>query len=928
VFNKSTNKGTVSDTSGYFTIKADSGSVIEISFIGYLSQQFIVSNSRVMNITLSDTTSNLDEVIAIGYGTARRKDLTGAIGSVSDKDFNQGSFPSPDMLIQGKVSGVQIMTDNGNPGGSISVKIRGNSALTGTGQPLYVIDGVQLDGRTLQDGDNVLNFLNGDDIKSIDVLKDASATAIYGSRAAYGVVIINTKKGRTGATKLEVDISAGNSTILRKIPVLNSTEYRQAIKYYNVFYGYDKAADVDGMDAILQTGHQQNYYIAGSGGNDNGNYRFSLGYYNMDGIVINSDFKKYTGDISATIKFLNSKRLGIDFGLNASQYMKNGSDLAVGNGNLIQDALSWNPTAPLKNPDGSLLLVPDGGVNPIAYSNYVKDYLKVTTIIGSISPYYKFSDWLEYKLLVSVNYGSGISRSSIDQALAAYPFLPPNGIASIGENELTTVQVTNTLTFNRDIAKGLHLNAVAGYEYLKFTNQGFNLSGNGPTGIGFGNYGLNYTNYVQFSDPTTRSISSFVDPLSELQSYFARTIFDYRSKYLLTATFRADGSTKFGANNKYGYFPSFAIAWNINKEDFFNIDQINQLKIRGSWGKTGNQEFPPGSAQALYAFQNNGSVTQVNSPNPNLKWQSDVQFDLGIDFSIFNSRVSGTVDYFNKNTTNLLFPSPPIQPAPPGSTVTWKNLPGHIQNTGIEILLNGDIIRSKKFSWNLSANVTFLHNNVYDLPAPIPTTFLSGPIATIQNGLPMEAFYTRKFLGLDPKTGLSEYKDSGNTLYYVGNPNPKILLGISTTFKFEKFSLIANLVGSYGQDIFNNTLMTILNVTGIQGGNIAKSVYQNPIKESLANPVTPSSRPIEKGDYLKMSNLTLSYDIGDIARTFKGAKLYVTAQNLFIITSYSGFDPEVNVDANVGTTAVPHLGLDFARYPASRGFILGINFSL
>ena len=390
-------------------------------------------------------------------------------------------------------------------------------------------------------------------------------------------------------------------------------------------------------------------------------------------------------------------------------------------------------------------------------------------------------------------------------------------MASIGENELTTEQITNTFTFNKEITSGLHLNAVVGYEYLKFTSKGFSLSGNGTPGIGFGNYGLDYTNYVQFSDPTSRSISSFIDPLSELQSFFARTIFNYREKYLLTATFRADGSTKFGANNKYGYFPSFALAWMISKENFFKVDQINSLKIRTGWGKTGNQEFPPGSSQALYAFQNNGSITQINSPNPDLKWQSDTQFDLGLDFSIFNNRISGTVDYFNKNTTNLLFPSPPIQPAPPSSTIRWINLDGQIQNKGIEILIGGDVIRGKKFNWNLSVNMTFLQNNVSGMPAPIPTAFLSGPIETIQNGFPMEAFYTRKFLGIDKATGCSMYQDNGNTLYYVGNPNPKTLLGISTTLRYEKLSLTANMVGSYGQEIFNNTLMSLLNVEVFRG---------------------------------------------------------------------------------------------------------------
>ena len=403
-------------------------------------------------------------------------------------------------------------------------------------------------------------------------------------------------------------------------------------------------------------------------------------------------------------------------------------------------------------------------------------------------------------------------------------------------------------------------------------------------------------------------------------------MFNYKDKYLLTATFRADGSTKFGANNKYGYFPSFAVAWNISKEKFFKVDLINSLKIRAGWGKTGNQEFPPGSSQALYALQNGGSVAQLNNPNPDLKWQSDRQYNIGIDFSILNNRVSGTMDYFNKNTTSLLFPSPPIQPAPPGSIVRWINLGGHIENTGFEMLINGAIINNKKFGWDLSVNATFLKNNVSGMPAPITT---EGVLETIRNGLPMEAFYTRKFLGLDKTTGFSIYQDSGTTLHYVGDPNPKVLLGISSTFRYKKFSLTANMYGNFGQDIFNYTTYGILNVDGIQGGNIALSLYQSPVKESLANPQqTPSSRPIQKGDYLKMSNLTISYSIGDVAKTFKGANIYVAAQNLFIITKYPGFDPEVNVDADTNPTGVPALGIDYARYPSSRSFIFGINFSL
>ncbi len=400
-----------------------------------------------------------------------------------------------------------------------------------------------------------------------------------------------------------------------------------------------------------------------------------------------------------------------------------------------------------------------------------------------------------------------------------------------------------------------------------------------------------------------------------------------RNRYLLTATLRADGSTKFGANNKYGYFPSFAGAWNISKEKFFKIGFVNLLKIRTGWGKTGNQEFPSGSSQALYVLQNNGSVIQLNNPNPDLKWQSDRQYNIGIDFSLFNNRVSGTMDYFNKKTTSLLFPSPPIQPAPPNATVRWINLDGEVINKGLEVLINGAIIRSEKFNWDISVNATFLKTNVSGLPSPVFTAFIGGPnapVEIIQNGHPMDAFYTRKFLGLDKSTGFSVYQDDGNTFYYVGDPNPKFLLGISSTFRYKKFSVTANMYGSLGQDIYNLTL-NLLSVSGIKGGNIPLSVYQDPVKESFANPLTLSSRYIQKGDYLKMSNLTISYTIGDVAKTFKGANVYVTAQNLFIITKYPGFDPEVNVAT--GITA-PSLGIDYFRYPSSRLIIFGINFSL
>jgi len=927
VFVKGTKNNSTTDSSGHFIIRANPGNVIEFSFVGYYNRQIILGNETELNISLTGILVNLDDVVVIGYGTAKKRDLTGAVTSVSAKDFNKGIFNSADQLIQGKASGVQIINNNGQPGGAITVKIRGNSALSGTGQPLFVVDGVPIDGRSLQAGNNPLNFLNPSDIASIDILKDASATAIYGSRASFGVMIINTKKGQTGSTKLDVAISTGFSSVLKKIRVLNAAEYRDAINYYGVDPSFNKGANVDAMDEILRNSLQQNYSIAGSGGNENGKYRFSLGFLNQEGIVINTGFKKYSADIATNLKLLTSKKLGIDFHLNSSQYIQNGSALSAGFVGIIARALTWNPTDSLRNADGSVRIVPGGSANPLAVSKFISDNLKVTTLLGSISPYYKFSDWLEYKLLVSINYSSGISRSSVNQALNVYPFFPGTGTATIKQSELTTEQITNTLDFNKEIFDDLRLNAVAGYEFMKFINKGFGLSGNGAQPAGFGNYGLDYTNYVQFSDVNGRSISSYIDPSSELKSYFGRTIFNYKDKYLLTATLRADGSTKFGANNKYGYFPSFAFAWNISKENFFKIDLINSLKMRGGWGKTGNQEFPPGSSQALYAFQDNGSIIQINSPNPDLKWQSDRQYNIGVDFSMFNNRITGTMDYFSKTTTNLLFPSSPIQPAPPASTVRWINLDGEIINKGFEVLINAAVIQKEKFTCDLTVNATFLKNNVSGLPTSVYTGDVLGvPVEIIQNGIPMGAFYTRKYLGLDI-AGFSVYEDNGNTFYYVGDPNPKTLLGITSTFRYKKFSLIANMNGSFGQDIYNTTLMNLLNVGGIKGGNMALSVYQNPVKENLANPAqSPSSRFIEKGSYLKMSNLTISYDIGDLAKTFKRTNVYITAQNLFLVTKYSGFDPEVNIDRNVN--GIPSFGIDFTRYPSSRTFIFGINFSL
>lgn len=953
--------GTSTDAQGMFTLpNVANGATLVISNTGFASQSVKVNGSNAVNVNLETSVEGLNEVVVIGYGSARKKDLTGSVATVTEKNFNKGTYTSADQLIQGKVAGVQMINNTGTPGGASTVKIRGNSTVTGSGQPLYVVDGVPLDGRSPRPGlgdigtgggnpgSNPLNFINPADIASIDILKDASATAIYGSRAAYGVVLITTKRGQSGLPKMDVGASYGFSKIAHKIRVLTASEFRQALPYYGLTNANDKGASVDALDAILQTGIVQNYNFGLSGGNENAKFRFSLGALDQTGIVRKTGIKKYTANLSGNFKFLEKKNLGIDVNIIPSQYLEDIAPItnnAGSRGSLIGNALQWNPTEKLivrnsTNTADSFNVVRGGDlINPVALQNAVTDKSKVTTVLASISPYFKFTKALEYRFLFSINYGSGIRRTSL-QPYINFNDVLDKGRAVIASNELTTTQYTNTLNYNEKLTSKLNLNAVAGFEYLKYTSKGFYLSGYGQSGAGnppggFGNYGLDFTDYIQYSNSANRSIGSFSDPSYDIQSYFARTVFNYDDKYLLTGTFRSDGSSKFGKNNKYGYFPSVAGRWNVSKEKFFNVAAISSFDIRAGWGITGNQEFPSGASQRRYGFSGDGrgGFDIINNFSPDLKWQSDRQYNIGADLALLHNRITLTMDYFNKNTSDLLFPTEPLQPASPGGAITWKNLQGNIINKGFEVAVSAGIITGKDFSWDVSANSTFIQNNVEGLRASILTGALDGQgitgstVEVLRNGLPINAFVTRNFQGFDKGTGLATYQSDGDVLYYAGSPNPKTLVGFSSTLNYKKLSLITNLNGAFGHLIYNNTLNNVINVGSINNGkNIAYSVFKNSIKESFSNPVTASSRFLEKGNYLKMTNATLNYRVGDLGTIFKGLTVFVTGQNLFVITKYTGFDPEINVDKNVN--GVPSVGIEYIPYPSARTITFGLNVSL
>lgn len=953
---KGTNIATQTNEGGEFSIAAPGGGTLVISAVGFGTQEIGVQNRTAVPVRLTTSESNLNEVVVIGYGTARRRDLTGAVATVNEKNFNKGVFTSPDQLIQGKVSGVQITNNSGQPGGAATIRIRGASALTGSGNPLFVVDGVPLDNSSARPGlgdigvggsnpgANPLNFLNPNDIVSMDILKDASATAIYGSRGAYGVVLITTKKGQSGQPKVDFSTSVGFSKVMRNIRVLNADEYKEALTYYNQPATNNKGSNVNAFDEISRTGIIQNYNASISGGNENARFRFSLGALNQEGIINKSGIKKYTANLSGQFKFLQSRKLGLDINILPSQLSEDIAPIsnnAGSRGNLIAAALRWNPTEALIIKRAGLpdsLNVMNGGdlLNPLALQRAIDDKSRVTSILASISPYFKLTNWMEYRFLYSINYGTGTRRTSL-QPFINFAGVQGLGRALVASNESSTQQFTHTVNINRNLTDKLSLNGVVGYEYLKFNNKGFSMSAFGLADApnGFGYYGLDFTNYIQYSNPTNRQVGAFADPTSELQSYFARAGLNFTDKYLLTATVRRDGSTKFGSRNKYGTFPSFSAAWNISREDFFpQIAAINSLKIRGGWGKTGNQEFPAGASVERYGFNNGDRGTPpINIANENLKWQTDRQYNIGLDANLWGSRVTVTADYFNKRTTDLLFPvSTPRQPALSGS-ILWRNLAGNIDNKGFEFAINTSIIRQQNFTWDFGVNATFVQNNVSNLEFSILTGELNGQgssgtqIQVVRNGLPLYAFVTREYLGIDKTTGIANYTDNGDNVFFVGNSLPRRLVGLNTALRYKALTLTANANGAFGYKIYNETLSNVINVGSIgQGLNIAQSILRDPTKESVSNAVTASSRYLENGNFLKLQNATLSYAIGKIGNTFNGVNVFVTGQNLFVITKYSGFDPEVNVNKSVN--GVPSSSIEYIPYPSARIVTFGVNFSL
>jgi len=952
---KELNRSVGTNTDGTFSIAniANGQYTLVASFIGYISQEKSVSvtgESVTVTFNMVSDAAGLDEVVVIGYGTARKSDLTGSVASLQTKDFNKGVIASPDQLIQGRTAGVMVINNTGQPGGSTTVRIRGNSSIRAGNNPLFVVDGIPLSGTSARsgrpdgtggygsDGGNPLNYLNPNDIASMDILKDASATAIYGSRGANGVVLITTKRGQSGTPTLNVVASTGLSSLLRKPEVLSADEFRQALQFYTpADVSSDFGGNENAFDAITRTAITQNYSVDISGGNDDGRYRISTSYLDQNGIIENSGLKKYTANISGNFRFLESKRLGLDINILAAQTDEAIAPIDAGvgfTGNVISQALQWNPTLPLRGSDGNLTFQSSDLINPLTSLAAFKDNAKVNTILASFAPSYKITDELEYKFMYSLTHQAGRRTGRLIAGMIN-PNDINNGSAFIRNDYETNHQLTHTLSFNKEIASDLNLNAVVGYEYLSYDTRW-----NSASGSGFSDLGIDYFDYLRYSIANNRDIRSFRSPTNELQSFFARATVNYQDRYLFTGTIRRDGSTKFGENNRYANFPSLAFAWNVSNESFLQGNEhINNLKLRLGWGKTGNQEFPSGASKDRYIFDPQ-SIVQANFGNPNLRWESSSTINAGIDFGLFQGRLSGSIDYFRKKTTDALFEQTLAQPAPSGRI--WVNLDGEIINQGVELSLLGNIIQKENWRWNLGANATYLKNEVSGLLGYYETAELRGQGFSgvlgqrMVSGQPLNVWYLAMYEGLDPATGTSMYRgidgavgtdvDPALNKFYLGSPNPKYLLGITTDVSYKRFTATVNMHGAFGHYLFNNTMATVLGVNNLSNRNIGRVFFDPQAGESTSNSASPSNRYLEKGDFLKMSNLTLSYNVGNIGNTVRNLNISLTGQNLFILTGYNGFDPEVNTDGT--SNGVPSLGIEYIPYPPARTFLLGINFSL
>ncbi|MDQ2656855.1 MAG: SusC/RagA family TonB-linked outer membrane protein, partial [Bacteroidota bacterium] len=772
IIEKSTNNGTVSDADGNFQLTVSSReAVLVFSFVGTVSQQVTVGSRDQINVQLASDAATLSEVVVVGYGTQQKRDVTGSVASVSSEQFNRGIINSPEQLLQGKVAGVNVTSASGEPGANQAITIRGPGGVRTGSTPLFVVDGMALDNSTTGGSTNPLNFLNPQDIATIDVLKDASATAIYGARGANGVVLITTKKGKAGVSTLTYSTSIGVSKLARPLDVFSADEFRSAVTSVGGVLE-DSLASTDWQKEITRSALTQNHNITLGGGADKLTYFASLGLQDQEGIIKNSNMKRYSGRINISQKFLDD-RLSVDLNLNASQTINNRPPSEGNNGasiSVVGQAITANPTFPAYDVDGSPYQY-KCGTNPLRALELNKDVTTINRVMGSISPSFKIIDNLVYRLNV------GIDNSSSVRDLQSLPSTAP---PQDGRLETIYIRNNNNLIENYltlTIRKTDHdFSALAGHSYQKifFQSRSYSINKFPISDIEpIYNPGQGQELTLANNRPAGEAF------INELQSFFGRITYGFKDRYLLTATVRADGSSKFGSNNKYGTFPSFSVGWRLSEEEFMSDLPFSSLKLRAGWGLTGNQEIPPKITQALFRATSTGSTSYPMDPsatypagitysrlaNPDIKWEVSAQTNVGLDFGFAADALTGSIDAFRKVSNDILLEVIPADPVQPAETY-WTNVNDMtITNEGLELALEYRKQAGNGLGFSIGGNTTFIRNTVEDSPySVIPSGAASGSGltgATINgyiNGEPIGTFFLREHIGFD-ENGVSVYRD-------------------------------------------------------------------------------------------------------------------------------------------------------------------------
>jgi TonB-linked SusC/RagA family outer membrane protein len=940
---------TVTDLLGNFSISAQKGDVLEFRFVGYENQLITLTGQTGITVRLSEGQKTLNEVVVVGYGTTTKKELTSAITTIKAESFNPGVVTTPADLLEGKVAGLNI-TNDGNPNGTASVTLRGPSSLRGgdASVPFYVIDGVP--------GAD-FNLLAPSDIASIDILKDASAAAIYGTRATNGVIIVTTKRAKAGQLRMTYDGYGSIEKIANQFETATADQLRAYAKANGQSFtpANDNGGNTDWQKEVERnTGFAQNHNLSFGGGTDKSVFGGSINYLQNDGIVKTSSLDRFVGRLNLSQKALNDK-LKLDFSLSNSitnsNLLVNDIPLSSSNGQnpgLFKSVIQYLPTRTVYNPDGTLYTDPTLllGYNPVGLITNDTYKQKINLLLGNVRgelqlPFnllYNFN--LAYQDRITTNNTYHNSASELAQNLG--------GQAIRSEYEDTKKLFENYLSYAHNWNNKHEFKALFGYSFdqttsgdgFQSTNQNFVSDATGYNNLGLGTASAGYrVNYGTVQVQTLRLIS-----------FYSRLNYSYLGKYLFQASIRRDGSNAFGTNNQWGYFPAASAAWRIIDESFMKKQNLfDDLKVRVGYGKTGNSlGFSPYTPLVQYgttgSFYYNGNFIGAIGPtqnaNPNLKWESTATLNAGVDFSLLKGRLGGSVDVYNKKTTNMISTIPV-------STVTnlvnylTANV-GSMTNKGVEIALNGTPVKATDFTWDSYGNIAFNKNMITSLGTNISKIYAGDPegpgqsgitTSIIEAGYPLGEFFTLKYLGRT--NGVSTYLSAKGTptitpttadRVYAGNAQPTYTFGWGNTFTYKKFSFNFFFRGQGGNKIMDASLASFNQPTQATAHNVPVLTLSEPGNDVNAN--LYSTRYLENGAFIRLNNATLAYKTKIKGNYIHSLRFYLTGTNLFIITKYKGVDPELNLNLN-NQQSGQFIGVDSNNfYPKTRGFLAGLQVDL